>query len=287
MKTFCKENQSNIIYTIALIFGIILLLTVGLPFLHNPKTYTLIIQILDEKKSNVLKLLTASSSASVLITAIPGDTATPIATKVADLSSVFLLILTILYLEKYLLTIIGTFACITICLGFILLIISIWKQKVSKKTGIKLIVCAVISLTIIPVSTLITHTIDQTYETSIQETIDNAVSSSKEEFIDEQTESKNVWDQIAYGFSQIVDTISSSASKAYEWAQNALNNFIEATAVMLVTSCLIPMITFLIAVWLAKILIERITDRPIEINSQIIPSLKKKRFFRLENLFDL
>ena len=46
------------------------------------------------------------------------------------------------------------------------------------------------SLTIIPVSTLITHTIDQTYETSIQETIDNAVSSSKEEFIDEQTESK-------------------------------------------------------------------------------------------------
>lgn len=276
MKTFCKENQSNIIYTIALIFGIILLLTVGLPFLHNPKTYTPIIQILDEKKSNVLKLLTASSSASVLITAIPGDTATPIATKVADLSSVFLLILTILYLEKYLLTIIGTFACITICLGFILLIISIWKQKVSKKTGIKLIVCVVISLTIIPVSTLITHTIDQTYETSIQETIDNAVSSSKEEFIDEQTESKNVWDQIAYGFSQIVDTISSSASKAYEWAQNALNNFIEATAVMLVTSCLIPMITFLIAVWLAKILIERITDRPIEINSQIIPSLKKR-----------
>ena len=144
------------------------------------------------------------------------------------MSSAFLLILTILYLEKYLLTIIGTFACITICIGLILFIISIWKQKVLQKTGIKLIVCAVISLTIIPVSTLITHTIDQTYETSIQETIDNAVSSSKEEFIDEQTESKNVWDQIAYGFSQIVDTISSSASKAYEWAQNALNNFIEA-----------------------------------------------------------
>lgn len=276
MKTFCKENQSKIICTVILISLIILFSTVVLPFLHNPKTYTPIIQILDEKKSNVLKLLTASSSASVLITAIPGDTATPIATKVADLSSAFLLILTILYLEKYLLTIIGTFACLTICLGFILLIISIWRQKTSRKTGIKFIVCAGISLTIIPGSTLITHMIDQTYETSIQETIDNAVSSSKEEIIDEQTESKNVWDQIAYGFSQIVDTISSSASKAYEWAQNALNNFIEATAVMLVTSCLIPVITFLIAVWLAKNLIERITDRPIEMNSQIIPTLKKR-----------
>lgn len=276
MKTFYKENQSKFLYTIAFIFGIILLLTVVLPFLQNPKTYTSIIQILDEKKSNVLKLLTASSSASVLITAIPGDTATPIATKVADLSSVFLLILTILYLEKYLLTIIGTFACITICIGFILLIISIWRQKSLQKTGFKLIICAVISSTIIPGSTLITHMIDQTYETSIQETIDNAVRSSKEEIIDEQTESKNVWDQIAYGFSQIVDTISSSASKAYEWAQNVLNNFIEATAVMLVTSCLIPVITFLIAVWLAKILIERIIDRPIDINSQIIPALKKR-----------
>lgn len=276
MKTFYKENQSKFLYTIAFIFGIILLLTVVLPFLQNPKTYTSIIQILDEKKSNVLNLLTASSSASVLITAIPGDTATPIATKVADLSSVFLLILTILYLEKYLLTIIGTFACITICIGFILLIISIWRQKSLQKTGFKLIICAVISSTIIPGSTLITHMIDQTYETSIQETIDNAVRSSKEEIIDEQTESKNVWDQIAYGFSQIVDTISSSASKAYEWAQNVLNNFIEATAVMLVTSCLIPVITFLIAVWLAKILIERIIDRPIDINSQIIPALKKR-----------
>lgn len=276
MKTFYKGNQSKFLYTIAFIFGIILLLTVVLPFLQNPKTYTSIIQILDEKKSNVLKLLTASSSASVLITAIPGDTATPIATKLADLSSVFLLILTILYLEKYLLTIIGTFACITICIGLILFIISIWKQKTLQKTGFKLIICAVISLTIIPGSTLITHMIDQTYETSIQETIDNAVRSSKEEIIDEQTESKNVWDQIAYGFSQIVDTISSSASKAYEWAQNVLNNFIEATAVMLVTSCLIPVITFLIAVWLAKILIERIIDRPIDINSQIIPALKKR-----------
>lgn len=276
MKTFYKENQSKFLYTIAFIFGIILLLTVVLPFLQNPKTYTSIIQILDEKKSNVLKLLTASSSASVLITAIPGDTATPIATKLADLSSAFLLILTILYLEKYLLTIIGTFACITICIGLILFIISIWKQKTLQKTGFKLIICAVISSTIIPGSTLITHMIDQTYETSIQETIDNAVSSSKEEIIDEQTESKNVWDQIAYGFSQIVDTISSSASKAYEWAQNVLNNFIEATAVMLVTSCLIPVITFLIAVWLAKILIERIIDRPIDINSQIIPALKKR-----------
>ena len=276
MKTFYKENQSKFLYTIAFIFGIILLLTVVLPFLQNPKTYTSIIQILDEKKSNVLKLLTASPSASVLITAIPGDTATPIATKLADLSSVFLLILTILYLEKYLLTIIGTFACITICIGLILFIISIWKQKTLQKTGFKLIICAVISLTIIPGSTLITHMIDQTYETSIQETIDNAVRSSKEEIIDEQTESKNVWDQIAYGFSQIVDTISSSASKAYEWAQNVLNNFIEATAVMLVTSCLIPVITFLIAVWLAKILIERIIDRPIDINSQIIPALKKR-----------
>ena len=101
MKTFHKENQSKIISTITLIFLIIFLFTVVLPILQNPKTYTLIIQILDEKKSNVLKLLTASSSASVLITAIPDDTATPIATKVADLSSAFLLILTILYLEKY------------------------------------------------------------------------------------------------------------------------------------------------------------------------------------------
>ena len=65
------------------------------------------IQSLDEKKATVMELTAASTAASAVITLIPGDTGTPIAEKLADLSSYFLTVLCALFLEKYLLTITG------------------------------------------------------------------------------------------------------------------------------------------------------------------------------------
>ena len=65
------------------------------------------IQSLDEKKTTVMELTAASTAASAAITLIPGDTGTPIAEKLADLSSYFLIVLCELFLEKYLLTITG------------------------------------------------------------------------------------------------------------------------------------------------------------------------------------
>ena len=60
------------------------------------------IQSLNEKKTTVMELTAASTAASAAITLIPGDTGTPIAEKLADLSSYFLVVLCALFLEKYL-----------------------------------------------------------------------------------------------------------------------------------------------------------------------------------------
>ena len=65
------------------------------------------IKALDAKKETVMELTAASTAASAAITLIPGDTATPIAEQIADLSSYFLIVICAIYLEKYLLTITG------------------------------------------------------------------------------------------------------------------------------------------------------------------------------------
>ena len=65
------------------------------------------ITALDEKQTTVLELTAASTAASAALTLLPGDTATPIADKLADLSSGFLVVLCAIYLEKYLLTLTG------------------------------------------------------------------------------------------------------------------------------------------------------------------------------------
>ena len=68
-----------------------------------PERYTEYTESIDAKTDTVLKLMAASTVTSAGISAIPGDTATPIAEKLADFSEYFLLILCVLYAEKYLL----------------------------------------------------------------------------------------------------------------------------------------------------------------------------------------
>ena len=62
----------------------------------------------------------------------PGDVATPIADKLADLSSHFLLVLCAVFLEKYLLTITGTvtfsFLIPVSCLLYVLYVLFDWKS---------------------------------------------------------------------------------------------------------------------------------------------------------------
>ena len=65
------------------------------------------IEALDNKKTTVMELTAASTAASAAITLLPGDAATPIAEKLADLSGYFLIVLCAILLEKYLLTVTG------------------------------------------------------------------------------------------------------------------------------------------------------------------------------------
>ena len=66
----------------------------------QPSTYQNSLDTLQGKQETVLELTAVSAAASTAITVLPGDVATPIADKLADLSGYFLIVL-----EKYLLTI--------------------------------------------------------------------------------------------------------------------------------------------------------------------------------------
>ena len=50
----------------------------------------------------ILGLLAASATTSTAITVLPGDAASPIAEKLMDLSTYFMIVLAAIYLEKYL-----------------------------------------------------------------------------------------------------------------------------------------------------------------------------------------
>lgn len=277
--------EKNKKYTFSIICAVIaiLMLVVLRPILENPNTYLWITDILDEKKSNVTGLLVACTTTSTAITLIPGDVGTPIADQLADLSSIFLLILSFLYMEKYLLTLIGSITAWGIGICMILLLVTMWLPMVEINEKLryiskKVITFVIILFCIIPISTTVSHMIDTTYETSIQETVNNAVESSEGDNVtgvEEKEEEKTIWESLTDGVSDVINQASEVASGTYEWAQNALNRFVEATAVMIVTSCVIPLLTLVIIVWMAKTILENKTGQTISFVSKQIPFTRK------------
>ena len=58
------------------------------------------INALEDKKDTVLELTAAASASSAAITLLPGDTATPIAEQLADMTTYFLIAICAIYLEN-------------------------------------------------------------------------------------------------------------------------------------------------------------------------------------------
>lgn len=183
----------------------------------TPKFHEQSIQYLDEKRNTVMTLAASSAAISTAITILPGDTGTPIANGLADLSSKFLLVLGAIYLEKYALTLtcMVTFKYIIpiICLAW--LINNVIKWDWLRVVCIKIGIMALAMCLIVPCSVKLSKTIEATYETSIQETIDHANNIQKK--IKKDKDNKNFFEKAAEAFS-------STAQKYTKMFNQSLSN---------------------------------------------------------------
>lgn len=219
----------------------------------STRTHAETIAALDEKKATVMELTAASTAASAAITLIPGDTATPIADKVADLSTRFLIVLCAIYLEKYLVIITGYASWyLLIPVGFILLAVGLLLQKggirqVLMQLSTKLIVLGLAIALVIPASVKVSSIIEETYSSSIQQTIDSATQATEEIESAAQNTNKN-------GLN-IFNSLQQGVNDAARNLEQVLNKFMEAIAVMIVTSCVIPIVVLLFFWWVVKAII--------------------------------
>ncbi len=245
-----------------LIVGILSFTVVG-NYASSAENHTASIKSLDEKKKVVMNLTASSTLLSVALTALPGDTATPIAEKLADLSGYFLFIMTAIYLEKFLLTVLG-FAAFKVILP-IACIIGIFavffpQQARLRYIAIKLGLFAIIIASVIPLSLTISNKIEDTQKSSISESIDSAnktatklKKSSKSK--SSSKKSDNIFDKAKDFVSDAKDKaadIGNSISVSYEKIKNALNSFIDIIALFIVTTCIIPILTLIALIWITN-----------------------------------
>lgn len=288
-------NKQKCITAVILLLVAILSITVIGKYASAPENHQKTITSLDEKKQTVMELTAASTVTSALITLLPGDTATPIAEKMADVSGYLLVVLCAIYLEKYLVTITGYVAftyLIPIACGLWILNLFFANATV-RKLAAKLAVFGLAISLVVPASVKISDLIGDTYQAQIEATIEDAkntqsilensgvvddtnevgttgtgttgatTGSAQEKNNSESGSASNIFDWAKDAISSakdsvanVVENVTVSTEELVQKVENSLNHFIEAVAVMIITSCVIPMLVLLLFFWMVKIVLD-------------------------------
>ena len=270
---FTLDKKKCIYIVIWLLIGLLSFTVLG-KYASAPESHQATIASLDEKKATVLELTAATTATSALITLLPGDIGTPIAEKVADLSGYLLIVLCAVFLEKYLVTITGYAAFkIFIPAACVLFAANMMARNRSvDKLARRLLI---FGICIFLVETTYQSQIDATLEDakSTQEMLENssaaqqemeqAQQSTDQNTVQQETGISGIFDKAKDALSSAKDSVTTavenvtiSSEELVQKVQNSLNHFVEAVAVMLITSCVIPILVLLVFFWLIKVLLD-------------------------------
>ncbi len=246
------------IIVIVLLIGVISFTKLA-PWGANPLHHTHSIEQTDEKIDTVMTLSGGAAGTSATLSLLPGDICTPLAEQLAELATYFLLILSALYLEKFMISLSGyiafsvliPIACIIICSAII------WEKKSWYKMAAKIAFIGMIIYFIVPVSVLLS---DMVYQTQAQ-----SVNGAIEEYNDLNLEGEEN--------SGLFNEISSLTSDTVDKVTSFLSSLLESLAVMIITSCIIPILTFIFLLWLVKTIF---TTNALTIDSGVIDKITDK-----------
>ena len=239
-----NEKQKKILFVLIPIVIALLSFFVIARFTSSTEFNAKTIQSLDDKKTTVMELAAASTAASAAITLIPGDVGNPI-------------------------------ACVFFS-GYLL-----WRKEILRVVAQKFLLFGLAVYLVIPASVKVADMIETTYASSIESTIETAKQTT-DEIESETGESGQVDDKSSNEksqsdsdsdskenaggfFSGLFNKVQEGVSTATANVENVLNNFIEALAILLVTSCLIPILVLIFFVWLVKMLLGLNIDIPTSV----------------------
>ncbi len=231
-------NLKKIMIVVLLILLAVFSVTKVAPWAMDPENHSHSIEQTEDKIATVMTLSGGAAATAATLSLLPGDMCTPIAEQLAELAKYFLLILSALYLEKFLIVISGfiTFAffipvSLIIQCGRVLFNKKNWSVMAAKVAFLGLVL-----FLIVPASVRLS---DMVYQTQAEK-----VNAAVEEY--------NSLDIEGEAEDGLFDKITSIASDTMDKVTKFLSSLLESLAVMLVTSCIIPILVFVFLVWLVK-----------------------------------
>lgn len=270
------ENRRVRLGVIALLIVLALVSAFAIrPAAEDPKAWSSTVEVIDQKKGNVLGLTTSCIALSAGISALPNDTGTPVAEQLSQLAGNLGIVLAVLYLEKYLLTIFGFLAFgILIPLALVLFATSLslhgclTTSRLLGMVGLRILVVGVIAIAVVPASVWVTQRVDETYQISVQEESEtqNAIkesdSSKKDSKKSDERTDDNILDQLMAGAANLASIVTDGAKRVTDDIISQVTTLIEGVIVMIVTSCVIPILVLVVFLWLGHTLLGIDVSKP-------------------------
>lgn len=264
-----KILTAKILSIVVLAALLLLSVTVISDHLSSPEFHAETIRVLDAQKQEALTLSIAVTAASTALSMCPDDAASPIANELADLSLPLFLIVSIIYLEMFLLTTFGwlssTFLFPAACLlmiGYVLSLreyLLVWIKKI--------LILALALIMLIPVSTKITSQIEETFSETVHQKLQAAfhIANAAETKDQEETNA------ILSFFSSLADNVVSLV----DTARNMLSIFVDAITILFITSCVIPLLTLFLFLQVIKLVLN--ADIPTRKLALLVSPTKRER----------
>ena len=221
------------------------------------ESYRWVIKTLNGLQKKALGLSGTATALATGAAAIPGEAATPIANKLADVAGYMVIVYAVIIVEKYLLTITGYIAFkILFPIGCVLLAAGNFLKNGWKEWGL------------VPTSAWVTNMVNENYAKSYEadftledteELLDEGDTSANADKKDEAQETKdkkfsfsgflnNAKDKV----DDAIDAVGEVATEKLSAFEDGLNRIIEGVAVLLVTTCAIPVLVMLSFTWILK-----------------------------------
>lgn len=264
MKSVGENIRGRKIALLICVVSVFLSIFLLKPVLSSDKVTSYSTDYLDQKEKTVMTVTGVSTAASVVLAAVPTDTTTPIADKLADVSGYMAGALAVILFEKYLVPIAGTVASLFLIPAALILLICylVSDKRWLKLMSIRMFLLSALIVCLVPLSVTFSRSVDATYETQFKEAMSQIDTTSKKEEKTEKAEKKHssgnaildLFEDAKDKVNKTTQELSADATKLADKAKTAVDNFVELVAIMILTSFLVPVVTFILLLFLVKLI---------------------------------
>lgn len=211
------------------------------------------IAYLNERRETVLKLMVLSTGLSTTITALPGDIGMPVAENIADIADYLMIVFAGIWVQKYLVVISSTIVFkVLVPFSLCASAMNVFLRNHNVTLIIKKVLTfALLVLMLVPMSTSVSKSMESvgTYSVNAKvEDINKRTNEIKEREKNEET-GEGLLEQIGDAITGFANSVGAFFSTMIEEAETILADMVETVAVMIITSCLIPILNCWIFIW--------------------------------------